>query len=50
MTDKEKLDYVAFLYYNHITDGDDNIDEAMDFFREEGLVDEDGEWIYGDEE
>lgn len=49
MTDKEKLDYIALLYYNHITDGEDNIEESMNFLKEEGLVDSDGEWIYEDE-
>ncbi len=49
MTDKEKLAYIALLYYNHITSGEDNIDEAMTFLEEEGLVDFDGEWIYENE-
>jgi len=50
MTDKEKLDYIALLYYNHLTSGDDNIDEAMEFFEQEGLIDSDGDWIYEDED
>ena len=49
MTDKEKFRYIALLYYNLVNGGDDNIDEAMAFFEEQGLLDKDGEWIYDKE-
>lgn len=49
MTDKEKLDYICLLYYNLVTDGTDDATEAFEFMKEEGLIDEDGDWIYEDE-
>lgn len=49
MTDREKFEYMCRLYYDTITDGYDNMDEAFSFMISEGLIDENSEWIYADE-
>lgn len=49
MTDREKFEYMCRLYYDMMTSGTDNVDEAFEFMTEEGLIDEDGDWIYEDD-
>ena len=49
MTDKEKFEYMCRLYYDTVTDGTDNIDEAFSFMMSENIIDSDGEWIYENE-
>jgi hypothetical protein len=45
----EELEALAYIIYQMI-EGDDVLDEANEKLLKHGFVDENGEWIYGEDE